>query len=99
MQPFTAAFENVPFRAPKNVRHDLVELLVIAFIAVLCGGQNCSGMAPSSSLFRRFLQRRHGIPPHGTFSTVLRMDLFGWDWDSCVHDWRDRAIHMIFVAQ
>jgi hypothetical protein len=45
MQPFIAAFENVPFRAPKNVRHDLVELLVIAFIAVLCGGQNCSEMA------------------------------------------------------
>ena len=45
MQLFIAAFENVPDPRAESTRHDLVELLIIAFIAVLCGARSCSEMA------------------------------------------------------
>ena len=45
MQLFLAAFQSVPDPRAENTRHDLVEILIIAFIAVLCGAQNCSEMA------------------------------------------------------
>jgi predicted transposase YbfD/YdcC len=77
MQLFLTAFESVPDPRAENTRHDLVEILIIAFIAVLCGAQNCSEMAEFGrakiKLFKRFLKLRHGIPSHDTFSTVLRM--------------------------
>jgi len=37
MQLFLAAFESVPDPRAENTRHDLVEILLIAFLAVLCG--------------------------------------------------------------
>ena len=77
MQLFLAAFQGVPDPRAENVRHDLVEILIIAFIAVLCGAQGCSEMAEFGrgklKFFKRFLKLRHGVPSHDTFSTVLRM--------------------------
>lgn len=77
MQLFLAAFESVPDPRAENTRHDLVEILLIAFVAVLCGAQNCSEMAEFGraklKFLKRFLKLRHGIPSHDTFSTVLRM--------------------------
>jgi len=45
MQLFLTAFESVPDPRAENVRHDLVEIILIAFLAVLCGAQHCSEMA------------------------------------------------------
>lgn len=45
MQLFLTAFESVPDPRAENVRHDLVEILLIAFLAILCGAQHCSEMA------------------------------------------------------
>jgi len=77
MQLFIAAFENVPDPRAENVRHDLGEILIIAFIAVLCGAQGCAEMAEFGRMklkfFKRFLKLKHGIPSHDTFSTVFRM--------------------------
>jgi predicted transposase YbfD/YdcC len=77
MQLFLAAFQDVPDPRAENVRHGLVEILIIAFVAVLCGAQGCSEMAEFGraklEFFKRFLKLRHGIPSHDTFSTVLRM--------------------------
>jgi predicted transposase YbfD/YdcC len=77
MQLFIAAFESVPDPRAENVRHDLVEILIVAFIAVLCGAQSCAEMAEFGRekirFFKRFLKLRHGIPSHDTFSTVFRM--------------------------
>jgi hypothetical protein len=36
MQLFLTAFESVPDPRADNVRHDLVEILLIAFLAVRC---------------------------------------------------------------
>lgn len=77
MQLLLSAFESVPDPRAENTRHDLVEILIIAFIAVLCGAQNCSEMAEFGrekvKFLKRFLKLRHGIASHDTFSTVFRM--------------------------
>ena len=77
MQLFITAFESVPDPRAENVRHDLGEILIIAFIAVLCGAQGCAEMAQFGRVklkfFKRFLKLKHGIPSHDTFSTVFRM--------------------------
>ena len=71
-----AAFDSVPDPRAENVRHDLGEILIIAFIAVLCGAQGCAEMAQFGraklKFFKRFLKLKHGIPSHDTFSTVFR---------------------------
>ena len=77
MQLFITAFASVPDPRAENVRHDLGEILIIAFIAVLCGAQGCAEMAEFGRVklkfFKRFLKLKHGVPSHDTFSTVFRM--------------------------
>jgi hypothetical protein len=45
MQIFLSAFDDVPDPRASNARHDLGELLVIAFVSVLCGSASCAEMA------------------------------------------------------
>ncbi|WP_295179899.1 transposase family protein [Shimia sp.] len=78
MQIFLAAFENVPDPRPSNTRYDLGELLVIAFVSVLCGSNSCAEMAAfgraKEPFFRRgFLKLKHAISSHDTFSDVFQM--------------------------
>jgi predicted transposase YbfD/YdcC len=77
MQLFLTAFKSVPDPRAGNTRHALAEVLIIAFLAVLCGAQHCSEMAAFGRakimFLKRFLKLKHGIPSHDTFSTVLRM--------------------------
>ncbi len=77
MQLLIDAFEEVPDPRAGNVRHDLVEVLIIAFVAVLSGATNCSEMAAFGrtklSFLKRFLKLPHGVPSHDTFSNVLRV--------------------------
>ena len=77
MQLFLTAFESVPDPRADNTRHDLVEVLMIAFVAVLCGAQHCSEMAAFGraklKFFKRFLKLTGGVPSHDTFSTIFRM--------------------------
>ena len=77
MQLFLTAFQSVPDPRAANVRHNLAELLIIAFLAVLCGATCCVGMQAFGEarleFLKRFLKLRYGIPSHDTFSTVLRM--------------------------
>ena len=77
MQIFLSAFEDVPDPRASNARRDLGELLVIAFVSVLCGSSSCAEMAAfgraKEHIFRDFLKLKHAIPSHDTFSDVLRM--------------------------
>jgi len=77
MQLFLAAFQRVPDPRAENTRHDLSEILIIAFLAVLCGAQHCSEMAEFGRsklrFLKRFLKLKHGVPSHDTFSTVFRL--------------------------
>lgn len=77
MQIFLSAFETVPDPRASNARHDLGELLVIAFVSVLCGSSSCAEMAEfgqaKEHVFRDFLKLKHAIPSHDTFCDVFRM--------------------------
>ena len=75
--PILSAFEDVPDPRAENTRHDLGELLVIAFVSVLCGATSCAEMAAfgraKESVFRGVLKLKHAVPSHDTFSAVFRM--------------------------
>jgi predicted transposase YbfD/YdcC len=77
MDGFFACFSELEDPRDDNARHDLLELLVIALCATLCGAEDCSDMAlfgrAKEAFFRDFLSLRHGIPSHDTFSRVFRL--------------------------
>ena len=77
MERFAAYFAGLDDPRQPNARHDLCEILFIAFCAMLCGGQDCSDMAlfgqSKRAFLSRFLTLRHGIPSHDTFSRVFRL--------------------------
>jgi len=77
MHVFLSAFDDIPDPRAGNTRHDLGELLVIAFVSVLCGAASCAEMAAfgraKESIFRGFLKLKHAVPSHDTFSAVFRM--------------------------
>src|SRR5436190_23026265 len=77
MQKFKNLFQDVPDPRADNARHDLVDVLVIALAAVLCGADNCADMAEfgcaKEALLRQFLRLEHGIPSHDTFSRIFRL--------------------------
>ncbi len=74
---FFFAFDDVPDPRAENARHDLGELLVIAFICVPGGATSCADMAAfgraEEGVFNGFLKLKHAIPSHDTFSAVFRM--------------------------
>ena len=74
---FSACFADMEDPRDDNARHDLLELLVIALCAVLCGAEDCSDMAlfgrGERGVLPRVLTLRHGVPSHDTFSRVFRL--------------------------
>lgn len=77
MRKFKKAFGRLRDPRAANARHDLLEVLVIALAATLCGAESCSDMADfgeaKEELFRLFLRLEHGVPSHDTFSRVFRL--------------------------
>ena len=71
--------ENVAGEFPPVSRHnhDLCKLLVVAFVAVLCGATSCAEMADfgrsKEHVFRGLLKLKHAIPSHDTDPTVFRV--------------------------
>src|SRR5262245_26614850 len=65
-----------PRRQCKNLRHPLVDVLVIGFCAVLCGSDDFVEIEAfgrsKEPFFRRFLGLPHGIPSHDTFRRVFQ---------------------------
>jgi predicted transposase YbfD/YdcC len=76
MPKFAKIFRRLPDPRAANAVHELLDILVIALAAVLCGA-NCAtdmelfGIA-KEKLLRQFLRLEHGIPSHDTFSRVFR---------------------------
>jgi predicted transposase YbfD/YdcC len=77
MGKFRRVFRRLPDPRAANARHDLLEVLVIALAAMLCGAETCADMAEfgqaKEGLLRLFLRLEHGIPSHDTFSRVFRL--------------------------
>src|SRR5271167_3913989 len=77
MGKFARIFLRVPDPRADNARHELLDVLLIALAAVLCGAESCADMADfgqsKEGLLRLVLQLEHGIPSHDTFSRVFRL--------------------------
>src|SRR5947209_17545212 len=65
-----------PRRQCKNLRHHLVDVLVIGFCGVLCGCDDFVEMEEfalsKQDFFRQFLELPNGIPSHDTFRRVFQ---------------------------
>ena len=77
MEAFAACFEGLEDPRNGNAgRHDLLELLVIAFCTVLSGGQTAVDMQDfaraKEDFLRGFLTLKNGLPSHDTFSRLFR---------------------------
>lgn len=74
---FARAFRQLPDPRAGNARHELLDVLMIALAAVLCGAESCADMADfgqsKEKLLRLVLRLEHGIPSHDTFSRVFRL--------------------------
>jgi len=60
-----------------NTRHKFIDILVLAFVANLCGCDDWEEVAAfckiKIALFKPFLELPHGVPSHDTFSRVFSM--------------------------
>jgi predicted transposase YbfD/YdcC len=65
-----------PRRQCKNLRHPLVDVLVVGFCGVLCGCEDFVELETfgrkKAGFFRRFLELPEGIPSHDTFRRVFQ---------------------------
>ena len=77
MQKFRKIFRGLPDPRAPNACHDLLDLIVIALAATLCGAKGATDMAlfarSKEKVLRQFLPLEYGIPSHDTFSRVLRV--------------------------
>ena len=76
MQNFSHVFEGITDPRHSNAtRHDLHEMLMIALLTVLSGGETCTDMAQfgreRKAFLRRFMTLKHGIPSHDAFSDLF----------------------------
>jgi predicted transposase YbfD/YdcC len=76
MPKFAKIFRTLPDPRAPNAVHELLDILIIALAAVLCGAKCATDMAlfgqSKEKLLRQFLRLEHGIPSHDTFSRVFR---------------------------
>lgn len=60
-----------------NSRHKFIEILVLAFISILCGCDDWVEVEEFCNhkikMFKKFLELKHGIPSHDTFGRVFSM--------------------------
>jgi hypothetical protein len=84
MEWFRACFAELEDPRTGNARrHELDEIVMIAWLATLCGAEGCVDMAlfgrSKEPLLRQFLRLPGGIPSHDTFSRIFgRLDPRGW---------------------
>jgi predicted transposase YbfD/YdcC len=76
MRKFHKVFRKLSDPRAANAVHDLLDILVVALAAVLCGAKGPTDMAlfgrSKKKLLQQFLPLKHGIPSHDTFSRVFQ---------------------------
>ena len=76
MRKFRKIFRDLPDPRAPNAVHDLLDVLVIALAAVLCGAKGPTDMElfgrSKEKVLQQLLGLENGIPSHDTFGRVLR---------------------------
>lgn len=76
MRKFHKIFGSLPDPRATNALHGLLDILIIALAAVLCGAKGPTDMAlfgrSKKKLLQQFLVLEHGIPSHDTFGRVFQ---------------------------
>lgn len=76
MRKFRRVFRRLPDPRAANAVHGLLDILIIALVAVVCGATGATDMAlfgrSKKKLLQQFLPLKHGIPSHDTFSRVFQ---------------------------
>jgi predicted transposase YbfD/YdcC len=92
-----AAFEAMPDPRHHNVRHRFIDIVTIAFFAVLCGCDDwCAVAAYGRTKYqwlKTFLELPNGIPSHDTFNDVfarLSPDAF----EDCFRNWMKAMVEI-----
>jgi predicted transposase YbfD/YdcC len=77
-------------RDPARLRHKLMDMVVIAIAAVICGADDWVGVAAfgraKETWFRQFLELPNGIPAHDTFGRVFSL-LAPGAFEQCFRAW------------
>ena len=89
-------FADVPdFRLNRRKKHNLLDILVIALLAVICGADDFEEIAlygqHKEAFLKTFLDLPNGIPSHDTFNRVFRLmdkKAFG----TCLHRWSSQIL-------
>ncbi len=98
MQNYSHAFEGISDPRRRNAtRHDLYEMLMIALLTALSGGETCTDMAQfgheKKAFLRRFMTLKHGLPSPEAFSDLfncLNPQELGRTMTRLSVDWSDR---------
>jgi predicted transposase YbfD/YdcC len=92
-EPTTLIEHFAPLQAPrivKKTRHILLDVVVMAICAVICGAEDWVSVAEfgraKECWFRRFLELPHGIPSHDTFGRVFALISPG-EFQTCFMSW------------
>lgn len=76
MGKFKSIFRKVRDPRARNASYELLEILVVALAAVLCGAKGATDMADFGrrriETLRRFVPLTNGVPSHDVFSDVFR---------------------------
>jgi len=77
-------------RDERKCRHKLMDIVIIAIAAVICGADDLTGIEAFGKAkiewFKRFLELENGIPSHDTFGRVLSL-LSPKAFQACFRDW------------
>lgn len=89
-------FANVSdFRLNRRKKHNLLDILVIALLAVVCGADDFEEMAlygrQKEAFLRTFLALPNGIPSHDTFNRVFKY-LDKQTFGDCLYRWSSQIL-------
>ena len=84
------------FRVDRNKRHRLVDIMVLAVTAFICGAETWTEVQDfgesKQAWFERFLELPNGIPSHDTFCRVFSL-LNPADFEACFLRWIESIHH------
>jgi predicted transposase YbfD/YdcC len=84
------SFENIEDPRESNISHALIDIILIAILAILCGADGFNEIEDfgksKEKWLKKYLKLRNGIPSHDTFNNVLSI-LEPKEFHNCFMEW------------